>query len=60
MYEYLACFHLFEQDRLTSSSGLAGVDVSDDNDVDMSLLLTIGSVSCFSTGILQSCAAFAH
>jgi hypothetical protein len=32
---------LFGGAFLTSGGGLAGVDVSDDNDVDMSLLFTI-------------------
>jgi len=33
---------------LTGSGGLAGVDVSDDNDVDMSLFLTEKMSACVS------------
>lgn len=53
-------FHLFDECMLTSSSGLAGVDVSDDDDVDMSLLLTVRNVSWCPAIVLQSCAAFAR
>lgn len=36
----MAFWHLFEQVKLTGGGGLAGVDMADDDDVDMSLFLT--------------------
>ena len=40
-------------DQMTSGGGLAGVDVSDDNNVDMSLLLSHGADSGSRQGLKQ-------
>ena len=40
--------------RLTSGGGLAAVDMANDDDVDMNLLLTVGTTSAMSIALFAS------